>query len=90
MWKEIPIDTEILITHSPPLDVMDFCEGNNEGMQTLKNRIKEVKPLYHIFGHTHEGYGTEKIDDTVHINCSTCDADYKPVNKPLVFYLKKK
>jgi Icc-related predicted phosphoesterase len=69
---------------------MDYCEGNHEGMMTLKNRIDEIKPLYHIFGHTHEGYGVQKIDNTIRINCSTCNAEYEPVNKPIEFRLKKK
>lgn len=57
-WDLIPEDTDILITHGPPLgrgdrnDKGEFC-----GCADLLKRVEVVKPRLHIFGHIHEGRG---------------------------------
>jgi Icc-related predicted phosphoesterase len=53
----IPDDTDILITHTPPIGHGDLCcsgvrAGCVELLSTVQNR---VKPKYHVFGHIHEG-----------------------------------
>jgi len=55
----IPNDTEILVTHGPPLGHGDlFSGGPRAGCKDLYDAIENrIKPLYHIFGHIHEGYG---------------------------------
>ena len=55
----IPNDTEILITHGPPLGFGDWCKNNHRGgCLDLYNAINErIKPQYHVFGHVHESYG---------------------------------
>lgn len=57
----IPSDTDILVTHTPPVGHGDLCcsgvrAGCVELLSTVQNR---VKPKYHVFGHIHEG--TSKI-----------------------------
>lgn len=56
-WNMIPDDTDILITHSPPLGHGDLvCSGVRAGCAELLATVqKRVKPKYHIFGHIHEG-----------------------------------
>lgn len=57
-WAMIPEDTDILITHGPPLGHGDeTIWGNITGCRELLKRILIVKPKYHIYGHIHEGYG---------------------------------
>lgn len=56
-WEMIPSDTDILITHTPPVGHGDLCcsgvrAGCVELLSTVQNR---VKPKYHVFGHIHEG-----------------------------------
>jgi len=46
-----------------------------------------VRPLYHIFGHIHEGYGQTTDGHTQYINASTCDGRYHPGQAPVVFDL---
>src|SRR5262249_42249694 len=66
-WDKIPDDTQILITHGPPFDILDktvYANGDprNEplGCEDLTNRIKELKDLdLHFFGHIHHPGGTE-------------------------------
>ena len=53
----IPSDTDILVTHTPPVGHGDLCcsgvrAGCVELLTTVQNR---VKPKYHVFGHIHEG-----------------------------------
>jgi Icc-related predicted phosphoesterase len=88
-WKEIPDNTDILITHGPPKDVLDKCiTGINAGCEFLREEVlNRVKPKYHIFGHIHETYGIEKIDDTTFINASNVNLAYKTANLPIVFEL---
>ncbi|GAB6028646.1 hypothetical protein CHUAL_004478 [Chamberlinius hualienensis] len=57
IWNLIPGDTDILLTHTPPLGHGDLTKRNNRAgcvdlLSTVKNR---VKPRYHVFGHIHEG-----------------------------------
>jgi hypothetical protein len=53
----IPIETDVLITHTPPLYHLDLglgCAG-------LLDEIWRVKPRLHIFGHLHSGHGREAV-----------------------------
>lgn len=73
--------------------ILDLCvpEGNLAGCPMLtKEVLNRVKPLYHIFGHIHEGYGTLKKDKTTFVNASTCTLTYEPTNPPIVFDLPKR
>ena len=56
-WNLIPEDTDVLITHGPPLGFGDLCStgiraGCVDLLQSVQNR---VKPKYHVYGHIHEG-----------------------------------
>lgn len=57
IWKySIPDDIDILITHGPPrahLDLMTL------GCVHLLQELWRVRPRLHVFGHVHEGAGTE-------------------------------
>lgn len=53
----IPNDTDILVTHTPPIGHGDLCcSGVRAGCVELLTTVqKRVKPRYHVFGHVHEG-----------------------------------
>ncbi|KAF9368059.1 hypothetical protein CPC16_005753, partial [Podila verticillata] len=58
IWKHIPEDTDILMTHGPPKYHGDIVPENKElhvGCGELLERLKLVRPLYHVFGHIHQG-----------------------------------
>lgn len=86
-WNLIPDDTDILITHGPPLGYGDKCfDGQYVGCTELLSTIqKRVKPKYHIAGHIHEDYGITSDGHTTYINASTCTLRYKAINPPVVF-----
>ena len=92
MWEKIPIDTDILMTHGPPIGHGDKCSsGDNAGCVDLLARIVDhVKPVFHVFGHIHEGYGATTNGSTTFVNPSTCTLQYQPIQPPLVFDLPDK
>ncbi len=89
-WRLIPKDTNVLITHGPPSGILDLAYGKQKGCQELLRTVKYINPVFHVFGHIHEGFGVSGyLDDqrTTFINCSICDAKYRPDNEPVVFEL---
>lgn len=87
-WGMIPKETDVLITHGPAFGILDTTSPKYSvekvGCKDLLNKIEEVKPKVHIFGHIHGGYNMFNHNGTIFINASSCDEDYQPVNKPLV------
>lgn len=88
-WDLIPTDTDILITHGPPLGRGDLVNGKRKGCLDLLNAIqKRVHPRVHIFGHIHEGYGVSCNGITTFVNASNLNGSYYPNNPPIVFDYK--
>ncbi len=84
-WNQIPDDTDILITHGPPMRIMDeTLTYENVGCEDLLSAVNRIEPKYHIFGHIHNGYGIENIQHITFINASICDEKYNPINKPII------
>jgi hypothetical protein len=56
-WDLIPDDTDVLITHTPPLGYGDLCAtGDRAGCVDLLMSVQHrIRPKYHIYGHIHEG-----------------------------------
>jgi len=82
LWEDIPSDTDILVTHGPPKNILDRCQdGYRAGCQHLMDRINIVKPKIHVFGHIHEDGGKEEIyPDTIFYNASVLDLQYQHHN----------
>ena len=93
VWDTVPDDVDILITHGPPMGIMDWTEmgakghegGGHVGDQALLEAVLRIEPMVHIFGHIHEGYGHSRIGKTHFFNVSICDVEYNPVNKPTIW-----
>lgn len=81
-WDLIPDDTDILVTHGPPLGVLDYTpSGLAVGCAELRKRVSKVKPRYHIFGHIHGPGGTAvTLGGTTFVNASICNERYEPTN----------
>lgn len=86
-WDAIPDDTEILITHGPPYEILDMTyRGGVVGCVDLMNRIKELKSLkLCIFGHIHEDAGYLFKDGVHFVNASVLNLNYQLQNKPQIF-----
>ena len=90
-WNNIPDDTDILVTHGPPLGYGDLTNTNQRaGCLELLNTIRfRVKPKYHIYGHIHEGHGVRSNGTTTFINPAICQGHGSPSNPPILFDLTK-
>jgi Icc-related predicted phosphoesterase len=87
-WSHIPNDTDVLITHGPPLGILDYVPGGgNVGCESLLQRVKEVAPKLHCFGHIHYSSGEEVVGETKFINAACCNEAYIPLNKSYVFHI---
>lgn len=59
IWKEVAEDTDIVITHTPPMSVLDIANKPNGeieycGCRALFNNIVyRIQPSLHLFGHIH-------------------------------------
>lgn len=86
IWNQIPMDTDVLITHGPAAYKLDWIPSTNEyvGCEDLRKAINRVKPKLSICGHIHESYGAVHDVDTTYVNASICQASYYPRNKPWV------
>lgn len=89
-WDIIPHNTDILITHGPPLGYGDrtatgFQCGCEDLLHTIQSR--DQPPRLHIFGHIHEARGTWYDGRTLYVNACTCTFFYHATNKPIVVFL---
>jgi Icc-related predicted phosphoesterase len=82
IWATIPLETEIVVTHTMPYGILDQCGPRMEsvGSLTLTDRIKVVHPYIQIGGHLHESYGQYTDGKTDYYNVSVMDEQYKIVN----------
>jgi len=84
-WNRIPDDIDILLTHGPAYGVQDAVKvGEPLGDTDLLLAIDRVKPTIFACGHIHEGYGQTNVGETLHINSSSLDGQYRPVNGPII------
>ena len=63
LWAEsIPMDTDIIITHTPPKNHCDKSQAQEAvGCEMLRQTLWRVRPLLSICGHVHEGRGAERV-----------------------------
>jgi Icc-related predicted phosphoesterase len=84
-WNDIPMNTDILVTHGPALGQLDTVVGQGVplGCELLAERIKVVKPKIHVCGHIHTGYGYKFVDGTHYFNAAVLDERYTFTQKPM-------
>ena len=82
-WASIPKDVDILVTHSPPFGILDVHRQLNLGCEALSDRLKELSPILHVFGHIHQGHGITKKGNTIYVNASL---DYNK-NNPIMLHI---
>lgn len=87
-WRLIDADTDVLITHGPPLGILDDTPiGDLAGCEELRKKVEEICPRAHVFGHIHNGYGTTEKFGIKFVNAASCDESYAPINAPIAFEL---
>jgi Icc-related predicted phosphoesterase len=95
IYKMIPDDVDVLLTHCPPYGILDKSHRPNYSNPTGENRLgstalrEVIDDMFHhncpprvvAFGHIHGDGGKQKqIGDTIFINASLCNEDYEPIN----------
>jgi len=91
VWSNIPLNTDVLITHGPPHLILDRTNsGFRAGCPFLRKRIEQVVPSLVLFGHIHEAHGCEKIGDTIYSNVSVVDFNRYVVHSPTYFDIIKR
>jgi len=88
-WARIPEGTDVLVTHGPPHGIGDRVRlfGKRVGCPFLRERVAEVRPRLHVFGHIHEGRGERTVDGTRFVNASSVTFLYRPIHPAVVIDL---
>lgn len=90
-YKQIPSDTDVLVTHQPPwgvLDLTDYGTGlSHHGDSTLRERVEALSLKYHLFGHEHDAAGVQKHGMTVFSNACILDNRYSIAFRHRLFNL---
>lgn len=80
----IPDNVDVLVTHRPPLGILDGMGSIHYGSIALQERVEAVRPRLHLFGHTHEARGVMELQGTCFCNASVCDYGYAVGFAPVV------
>jgi Icc-related predicted phosphoesterase len=89
VWENIPVDTQVLVTHIPPYGILDSNNGNHNGSKKLYERVKKLGIPIHLFGHIHEQSNFLIKDNTLFSNAALYSRD-QPQGKPVVINIKKR
>ncbi len=88
-WKAIPKDTDVLITHTPPLGVLDkSSQGMILGCKHLVKTVRKIKPKLHCFGHVHASSGMLEGKHTTFINAAVAGRGHQIVRGAYEFILE--
>jgi hypothetical protein len=91
VWKQIPDNADIVITHGPVYGILDnLMDGQRVGCMDLYKRMLEVLPLFHLSGHIHFANGVKYTEEITYINGAICDESYNPINKPWIITIENK
>lgn len=86
-WKLIPSDTDVLITHGPPKNILDLNKRDNFncGCEDLREEVLDrIKPKVHIFGHIHQNYGKYVEQGIKFVNAALLNESYCMSYEPYV------
>jgi hypothetical protein len=85
LWRTIPEDTDVLITHGGPEGIL----SGDGGCPALRRAVIRVKPRLHCFGHIHSAYGVQPTKNTLFVNAAILDEDGAPSRKPVLLNFSK-
>ena len=85
IWKDLPKKLDLLITHGPPMGVLDDTRGIHAGCHDLMVAVAEKKPRFHVFGHIHQGHGALEKDTTQFYNVAVFNPQLGLCHTPTLF-----
>lgn len=85
-FSDIPRDTQVLVTHSPPKGILDQGDYHNGSIHLLRAVRSLPRLKVHLFGHVHEGYGELREEGEPHfVNACVCTRNpCLPTNAPIL------
>lgn len=86
-YDKIPVDTDVLITHSPAYGILDFDDNINYGSEDLLTAVSKINPRIHLFGHIHKRHGITTIGTTTFSNGAIMNDDFSISNHPNIIEL---
>lgn len=92
-YANIPDDTDILITHSPPYGILDLddsidSEFINYGSEELRDRVMQISPRAHLFGHIHRQHGETTQNGVIFSNGAIMNEDYSKLSVPNIIEIR--
>lgn len=92
VYGDIPADTNVLICHGPPYDILDMASRDDRcgsvEMRKLLESDKLAQLKLYLCGHIHEARGHDMACGGVNFcNVSSLGADYETVLPPVVIEL---
>jgi hypothetical protein len=57
LWADVPLDADIVVTHTPARAHCDDACGCDD----LRTTLARVRPRLHVCGHVHQGRGAERV-----------------------------
>jgi hypothetical protein len=62
LWKQAPLDSDIVITHTPPRYHCDASPARGTaGCEALRQALWRIRPRLAVCGHVHEARGAETV-----------------------------
>ncbi len=88
-FRKIPDETNILISHGPLYGILDQEQTYSvpQGCHELLAAVARIKPMVHVFGHIHAGYGRRQTAETLFVNCAVAGRNGRPMRDPQVLHL---
>ena len=78
-WARVPAGVQILVTHSPPAGTGDRSPvAGRHGCVDLAQRVRELRPRLHIFGHIHQDGGWWVKGGVGYLNATTWECERAP------------
>lgn len=92
IYAKIPDDTDVLVSHGPPLGILDRSPGSrfHAGDQELLGAVTRVKPRIHAFGHIHGASGLFSTQETVFANSALLRPDGDVGNEPIMLRVERR
>ena len=87
-WLAIPPEVDVLITHTPPMSILDQSSTGFElGCSSLLEAVYRTGPAVHCFGHVHYSRGQMDHLGTTFVNASSIQRGQSGVLEPVVIEL---
>lgn len=61
LWDQIPLDADVVVTHTPPRNHRDGAYDRHIGCESLRRALWRVRPRLAVCGHAHPARGYDRV-----------------------------